>query len=147
MGRMKLTEKEMEIWHMYKETFKIILGRILKDNYDQTGVSDGDFMVLDLLARSETGWLRQQELADKMGWSKSRLSHHLARMEKRELIERRPLDKGNAVQVTTTPKGTSALNAVRPISENGIKRYFIDMLTEEDMKWIARLASKVRGAP
>ena len=146
MARTELTEQEMKIWLMYKETFKAIFGRITKENYDKTGVSDGDYMVLDLLTSSQAGGLRQQELADGMGWSKSRLSHHLTRMEKRGLIEKRPLDKGNAIQVVITPKGTSAFDAVRPISANGIKRYFIDMLTEQDMEWIAGLASRVREA-
>ena len=144
MALTTLTEQEMKIWHMYKETFKVIFARIVKENYDKTGVSDGDYMVLDLLTRSKTGGLRQQELADGMGWSKSRLSHHLTRMGKRGLVEKQPLEKGNAVKVILTPKGTAAFAAVRPVSANGIKRYFIDMLTEEDMEWIAKLAARVR---
>lgn len=144
MDRITLTKQEMQIWHMYKETFKTIFARIKKDNYDMAGVSDGDYMVLDVLTRSGTGQIRQQELADLMEWSKSRLSHHLVRMEKRGLIEKRPLDKGNAIQVLITPKGTAAFDAVLPVSAVGIKRYFLDLLTEQDKDWIARLAAKVQ---
>ncbi|QQO07845.1 MarR family winged helix-turn-helix transcriptional regulator [Breznakiella homolactica] len=144
MKQKKLTEADMKIWRMYKETFKLIFNRILKDSYDATGVSDGDFMVLDLLTRAGTGGLRQQELADKMDWSKSRLSHHLTRMEKRELVEKQSLEKGNAVQVGLTPKGIAALEAVRPVIANGIKRYFIDLLTDQDRKWIAGLAARAK---
>ena len=144
MNRSTLTEKELKIWKMYKETFKTVFNRIVKETYDITGISDGDFMVLDLLTRSETGQLRQQELADTMGWSRSRLSHHLTRMEKRELIVKQPMDQGNGIQVAITPQGTSALNASWPLHEKGIKQYFIDILTEADIESITRLASAMQ---
>ncbi|WKL04994.1 MarR family transcriptional regulator [Paenibacillus amylolyticus] len=59
---------------------------------DHSGLSEGDFGVLDRLVLFGDGSLRQQELADSMAWDKSRLSHHLKRMEKRGLVMRKPLD-------------------------------------------------------
>lgn len=144
MDQIKLTEQEMQLWLMYKETFKTVFARIVKDNYDKADISDGDYMVLDLLTRSENGQLRQQILADNMGWSKSRLSHHLVRMEKRGLIEKRPITKGNGIQVVITSKGTAAFETVLPVSAAGIKRYFLDLLTEQDKEWIAGLAARVK---
>lgn len=139
----KLSEQEMQLWLTYKETFTTIFSRIIKENNDKAGVSDGDYMVLDTLTSSETGQIRQQELADKMGWSRSRLAHHLVRMEKRGLIERRA-EKGHIVQVIITREGTAAFEAVLPVSAAAIKRYFLDLLTEQDVASISRLASRAK---
>lgn len=135
-----LNEEEMRIWLMWKHTFKGIFGRIVKEMQGRTGISDGDYMVLGLLTRSEDGHLRQQEMADTMGWTKSRLSHHLTRMEKRGLVGRRPLDKG--VQVSITPEGTSAWDAAQPAVSELIRKYFLALLTEQDKRSIARIAAK-----
>ena len=56
-----------------------------KEMSEQTGLSEGDYGVLDRLALLGNGNLRQQELADSMDWDKSRLSHHLTRMENADL--------------------------------------------------------------
>ncbi|WP_312876347.1 helix-turn-helix domain-containing protein [Paenibacillus agri] len=42
------------------------------------------------------------ELIDAMKWSKSRLSHHLTRMQKRGLIERKPLASEPSVLLVIT---------------------------------------------
>lgn len=143
MKQAKLSEQEMQLWLMYKETFKTIFTRIIKENYEKAGISDGDYMVLDTLTTSKTGQIRQQELADKMGWSRSRLAHHLVRMEKRGLVERRS-EKGHIVQVIITPEGTAAFDAVLPVSATAIKRYFLDLLTEQDIDSISRLSTKTK---
>ena len=140
MSNTVLTEDEMQIWKLYKNTFKAIFSRITKETYDVVGISEGDFMVLDLVTNADGGQLRQQELADKMDWSRSRLSHHLTRMEKRGLIVKRAVDKGHGYKVTITPQGTSALQATWPLHEKGIKEYFIEKLTPPDIESITRLA-------
>lgn len=81
MDKNELNEEEMRIWHMWKGSFQTIFGRIVKDMADHSGLSEGDFGVLDRLVLFGDGSLRQQELADSMDWDKSRLSHHLKRME------------------------------------------------------------------
>lgn len=129
---------------MWKEAFKGTFDRIVKEMYAATGVSDGDYMVLDLLTRAKDGGLRQQELTDAMGWTKSRLSHHLTRMEKRGLVVRRPLEEGSGVRVSLTPGGRSALDMARPVIEKGIKTYFIDGLTGPDVEAIARIAERAK---
>jgi DNA-binding MarR family transcriptional regulator len=141
MNQFGLSEEDFEIWLTWKYTFKTIFGRILKDAYASAGVSDGDFMVLDLLTRSESGKLRQQELVNQMEWTKSRLSHHLTRMGKRDLVVRESLNKEKGVSVAITKNGLLALNAARPVISEGIKKYFIEQLTEQDRESIARIGA------
>lgn len=141
-----MNEEEMRIWHMWKGSFQTIFGRVIKDMSENTGLSEGDFGVLDRLDLLGEGSLRQQDLADSMGWDKSRLSHHLTRMEKRGLVKRRPLDTDRGVQVIITPAGKSALDDARPVVSKAIRRHFFDQLTDQDIESISRLAEKTKSS-
>ena len=56
------------------------------------GLSESDFEILVNLSESETGRMRAFELAEATQWEKSRMSHHLTRMEKRGLIRKEACD-------------------------------------------------------
>lgn len=145
MDTNELTQEEMRIWHMWKGSFQSIFGRVIKEMSEHTGLSEGDYGVLDRLALLGDGSLRQQELADSMDWDKSRLSHHLTRMEKRGLVLRKPLDTDRGVQVTMTSVGKSALDDARPIVSKAIRKYFLDQLTDRDIESITRLAESTKN--
>lgn len=135
----------MQIWNMWKGSFKRIFGRVVKEMSEHTGLSEGDFGVLDRLVQFGEGKLRQQELADSMDWDKSRLSHHLTRMEKRGLVLRKPLDTDRGVQIVITSAGSSALEAALPIVSKAIRKHFLDQLTDEDIKSITTLAERTKA--
>lgn len=141
----ELNEDEMQIWNMWKGSFKRIFGRVVKEMSEHTGLSEGDFGVLDRLVQFGEGKLRQQELADSMDWDKSRLSHHLTRMEKRGLVLRKPLDTDRGVQIVITSAGSSALEAALPIVSKAIRKHFLDQLTDEDIKSITTLAERTKA--
>ncbi|MGP0585643.1 MarR family winged helix-turn-helix transcriptional regulator [Paenibacillus timonensis] len=145
MKKNELTEEEMRIWNLWKGSFKRIFGHVIKDLTEQTGLSEGDYGILDRLDLLGEGSLRQQELADSMDWDKSRLSHHLTRMEKRGLVERKPLDTDRGVQVLLTAAGRSALVDARPVVSQGIRKYFLDQLAEEDIISITKLAERTKS--
>lgn len=143
MSKNELNEEEIRIWHLWKGSFKSIFGRVIKDLSEQTGLSDGDFGVLDRLVLLGNGELRQQELVDSMEWTKSRLSHHLTRMEQRGLVVRKPLVAGHGVQVVITSTGQSALDDANPIIARAIRKHFLDQLTDQDIKSITTLAERI----
>lgn len=144
MDMNELNNNEMQIWNMWKGSFKRVFGRVVKEMSDHTGLSEGDFGVLDRLVQFGEGKLRQQELADSMDWDKSRLSHHLTRMEKRGLVLRKPLDTDRGVQVIITPAGKSALDEALPIVSKAIRTHFLDQLTAQDIVSITQLAERTK---
>ncbi|MGC6589398.1 MarR family winged helix-turn-helix transcriptional regulator [Paenibacillus sp. Dod16] len=144
MNKNELNQEELRIWHMWKGSFQSIFGRVIKEMCEQTGLSEGDYGVLDRLVLLGNGNLRQQELADSMDWDKSRLSHHLTRMEKRGLVMRKPLDTDRGVQVIITSIGEAALDDARPIVSKAIRKYFLDHLTDQDIESITRLAESTK---
>ena len=70
------------------------------------GLSEADYDVLSDLSETPQGRLRLRELADRMLWSRSRLSHHLTRMQQRGLVTREECaDDGRGSMVVLTPPG------------------------------------------
>ncbi|WP_068775112.1 MarR family winged helix-turn-helix transcriptional regulator [Paenibacillus sp. FJAT-26967] len=147
MDTNKVSEDEMRIWNMWKGSFKRIFGRVVQELSEHTGLSEGDFGILDRLVQFGDGKLRQQELADSMNWDKSRLSHHLTRMEKRGLVIRSPLDAYRGVQVIITSAGKAALDEALPIVSMAIRKYFLNQLTDQDIESITNLAERTKSDP
>lgn len=147
MNKSELNEEEIHLWYTWKSTFHGIFGRVIKEMSEHTGLSEGDYGVLDRLDLLGDGSLRQQDLAESMDWDKSRLSHHLTRMEKRGLVTRKPLDTDRGVQVIITSAGKSALDEARPIVAKAIRKYFLDQLIDQDMESITKLAERTKTAP
>lgn len=51
---------------------------------------------------------------------------------------------GCGVQVLITAAGRSALEDARPVVSQGIRKYFLDQLTEEDISSITNLAARTK---
>ncbi|MEU3186271.1 MarR family transcriptional regulator [Streptomyces sp. NPDC006923] len=76
------------------------------------------------------GRLRQSRLAELMGFHRSRLSHHLTRMEERGLTTREPAAGG--VDVVVTDEGRRAAEKARPVHAAAVRRHLVDPLGAAD---------------
>jgi DNA-binding MarR family transcriptional regulator len=121
-----LSEAETELWHLWRQAAEAVRGRIAEEVGAVTGLSDPDFGVLTRVAELGCGSLRQNELAASMGWHRSRLSHHLTRMEQRGLVERRPSEGG--VEVVITGDGRGAVAKARPLHAAAVRRHLLDWI-------------------
>ncbi|EWM15200.1 MarR family winged helix-turn-helix transcriptional regulator [Kutzneria sp. 744] len=96
----ELDADEMALWHAWKSAADTVRARIAEDITAAVGLSDADFAVLTRVAELGGGRLRQNALAESVGWHRSRLSHQLSRMEQRDLLTRHPADGGVEVHLT-----------------------------------------------
>jgi DNA-binding MarR family transcriptional regulator len=135
-----LSPRELRVWHAFKLMGEDVLTRVGRDIAEATGLSGSEFGVLSRLAALGKGELRQQVLANMMGWDKSRLSHQLTRMKARKLIERRPADN-NTVLVVLTKLGQQKLDAARPIHAESVRRNLLSRLTTEQIDTIVRVSN------
>src|SRR4029077_5711124 len=83
----RMTSRELAIWRSLIDT-TAELRRVLGAELQESSLSPADYQVL--LALSEAGGrrMRSSELAGNIDWERSRLSHHLKRMERKRLIRR-----------------------------------------------------------
>jgi DNA-binding MarR family transcriptional regulator len=135
-----LSPQELRVWHAFRLMGEDVLARVGRDITTGTGLSGPEFAVLSRLAALGNGEMRQQALAECMGWDKSRLSHQLTRMKERGLIDRR-LAGGNAVLVVLTKLGQEKLNAARPVHAESVRRNLLSRLSAEQTATIVRVSN------
>jgi DNA-binding MarR family transcriptional regulator len=122
MGR--LTAEETELWTLWKRASDGVRARVVAEISQATGLSDPDFGVLTRVVEIGGGQIRQNKLAASMGYDRTRLSHHLTRMESRGLITRQPA--GGGVVISVTDKGRELVKVARPVHAAAVRRHLID---------------------
>ena len=140
MAGKPLSPGELRVWHAFLMMGEDVLGRVGRDIADATGLSGPEFGVLSRLASIGKGEMRQQALAQLMGWDKSRLSHQLTRMQERSLIERRSAE-GKGVVVALTKAGRQKLGQALPVRDESVRRNFLSRVTPEQIETIVRVSN------
>jgi DNA-binding MarR family transcriptional regulator len=137
-----LSPRELRIWHAFKVMGDVVLAQGGSDIERATGLSGAEFGVLSRLEGMGRGQLRQQKLAESMGWHKSRLSHQLTRMEARGYLERNPGDSGGVV-VSITKAGKEVLEAARPVHAQSVRENLLDRLSSKQEDALVQISTRV----
>lgn len=136
-----LTAGEQAAWRGFLRMQAKLVARLNRDLSERAGLSFQDYGVLVLLSEQQDGRLRAYELGDELGWEKSRVSHHVARMEVRDLVTREPCPSDQrGLFVAITPEGRRALAHAAPAHVEAVRRAFIDQLTPEQLAALADIA-------
>jgi DNA-binding MarR family transcriptional regulator len=125
-----LEPEEWELWHTWMHAQRLLARELDRGLQREFGITKTEFSVLVTLQQAPGGQLRVGELVESLAWEKSRVSHQLTRMEKRELVERADSDPGGRrTSVRLTAKGHSAARSAILGHADNIRRYFLDPLT------------------
>lgn len=126
--------------HMNQHLYAFLEQQLVRDS----GLSGPDYKVLHPLSEAPDGLLRARELGTEIGWDRSRLSHHLRRMEKRGLVTREECaEDGRGLMVRLTHAGRKAIKGAAPQHVKNVQRYFFDLLSEEELETLARVFDRV----
>jgi DNA-binding MarR family transcriptional regulator len=140
-----MTSRELAIWRSLIET-TAELGRILGAQLQESGVSPADYQVLLALSEADGRRLRSSELAASIDWERSRLSHHLGRMERRGLIRRDGCaTDSRGAEVSLTEEGARAFRGSSMPHLRAIKRHFADALTPEQFEALADIMQALQS--
>jgi DNA-binding MarR family transcriptional regulator len=136
-----LDDREARAWRAFVALQLQIEGRIVRALQRETGLSEGDYGVLVQLSEAPNETRRVGEIGQALQWETSRLSHHLARMVSRGLVERHrcPTDSRGA-NIVLTDAGREAIVAAAPKHVEHVRRWFIDLLTPEQLAAFADIA-------
>ncbi|MBU2666394.1 MarR family transcriptional regulator [Actinoplanes bogorensis] len=140
------TRDELRIWRDYLETGDLVRASLAARLQRSSGLSPGDYAVLLALSEAPGGRMRSSTLAETIGWERSRVSHHLGRMEKRDLIRRENCTTDNrGAEVVLAPAGQAAFQeATRPHLRD-IREIFVDALTPEQLAAAGEIAAALRA--
>jgi DNA-binding MarR family transcriptional regulator len=142
-----VTDEEWAVWRAFSQ-MRLQLDRALADRLEaNAGVSAADYVVLLVLFEAEDRRLRAARLAGLIAWEKSRLSHHLTRMEQRGLVRREECeDDLRGKWVVLTNEGRRAVLKAMRDHNRAIREYFFDVVDEQDQAVLQRLSDRVLGA-
>jgi DNA-binding MarR family transcriptional regulator len=134
-AQQRLTSAQLAVWRALVDTtaeLRRILGAQL---LQETSLSPADYQVLLALSEAAGRRLRSSELAAAIDWERSRLSHHLARMERRNLIRRDECaTDSRGAEVSLTDDGAETFRRATAPHMRAIKMHFADALTAEQFE-------------
>jgi DNA-binding MarR family transcriptional regulator len=139
-----LDEREARAWRAYTRMQAQLDRRLHRNLLHATGLSLSDYAVLVHLSEAPEGRLRAYQLSAALQWEKSRLSHHLTRMQARGLVSRQECESdGRGAFVVITPAGRTAIETAAPTHVADVREAFIDVLTSEQLDVLAEIAEAV----
>jgi len=139
-----LDEDEDRAWRAYRGMQSLLPAQLARDLSRDSGLSDPDYDVLSTLSEKPSNRWQLRELAAKMLWSRSRLSHHIARMEQRGLVAREddPDDRRGCILVLTD-NGRLALQKAAPLHVASVRRHFLDLLSAKELATLTAISERV----
>lgn len=145
-SRRSPTVDELRTWRTFIETADVLRGLLGARLQAESNLSSGDYAVLLALTEAEGTQVRSSGLAAHVGWERSRLSHHLGRMEKRELIRRDDCaTDSRGAEILLTPAGAEAFRRANGPHLHAVRELFIDALTPEQVTAAGEIADALRA--
>ena len=139
-----LTAPEADFWFSY---MKVLLRARYEMNHQLRASSDislSDYDVLVALTSEEGGRMRVSDLAIRIGWERSRLSHHVKRMRDRGLVvSDRSTDDLRATDVTLSAHGRQVLAEAGPAHVAFIRSAFLDALSPQELTQLHQALDRV----
>ena len=129
-----LDDHEQAVWRAYLSATTRLEAHLARRMQADGEISMADFGVLVQLSEAPEGRLRAFELGRALQWEKSRLSHHLTRMEGRGLVTRQDCgtDRRGAF-VVLTDAGRAAVEAAAPAHVEHVRAAVFDRLTPQQV--------------
>lgn len=141
-----LDDDQQRAWRAYLRGSARLSDRLDRDLHELHGLSMADYEVLVILSESEDRRLRMTELADSVLFSKSRLSHAVARLERAGMVRREscPEDK-RGIFATLTDGGYRRLVEAARTHATGVREHFVDVVSGGELETIGRAFAEVDG--
>jgi DNA-binding MarR family transcriptional regulator len=139
-----LTEEEQRAWRGLLRMTSQLNARMNRQLQDEYGISLADYEVLVVLSEAPEGRLRVFEVAGALAWEQSRVSHQLARMQRRGLITREdcPTDARGAFAVLTGA-GRAAIERAAPAHVETVRQLVFDGLGRDQLIALAEITTGV----
>lgn len=138
-----LDDDELRAWRNFS-LMQLQLFGLLGRELTASGLSYQDYLVLAGLSDQPDNRSRPVELGTALGWEKSRVSHHISRMEQRGLVAKVkcPSD-GRGWLIAMTDAGRAAIADAAPGHVEVVRRHFIDLLSPDEISTLDAISTRV----
>jgi DNA-binding MarR family transcriptional regulator len=139
-----LDERQQHAWQGYIHLNQDLFALLEKELARESGLSGADYKVLHPLSEAPDGLVRARDLCSEIGWDRSRLSHHLSRMEQRGLVVREECtEDARGLMVRLTKAGRRAIEEAAPAHAETVQRYFFDQLSKDEIDTMATVFDRL----
>jgi len=129
-----LTDQQQQVWRRYLAMWRMLNERIERDMQQDGGMPHAYYLILAMLSESPDRRLRMNRLAEIVGFSQSRLSHAVTRLEQVGWVQREQAvaDKRGQIAVLTEA-GHARLVEVAPLHAETVRSTMFDPLDEQQL--------------
>lgn len=139
-----LTPVEQLTWRRLLRLNALLPGALHRDLQEDAGLSLPDFAVLTELTEDPARRLRVSELARGLHWERSRVSHHVARMERRGLVRREECSEdGRGAWIVVAEEGQAAVDRAAPGHVETVRRLVFEVLSGAEVETMSVALGKV----
>lgn len=141
-----LTEDQQRAWRSYLALHKTLIPGLNAHLQSDSGLSPSDYPILVALSEAPAGRARAAALGRETGWEKSRLSHHLDRMEKRGLLCREECAQDTRYSdIVLTSAGRAAIEAAAPRHAAHVREWFVEAMTPDQLTAFGEMCEAIAG--
>ena len=127
-----LTAEQQRAWMAYMKVQLRLTYEMNRQLQADSNLSLPDYDVLNALRYAPGGRTRITALAARIGWERSRLSHHVRRLENRRLVDCRPAPADRrATEITLTDHGWDEITSASSGHIELVRQLFFDGLPHE----------------
>ena len=138
-----LSDSEQQVWRDFLQVQRL-LELSTGQQLASSGLSGSDFAVLVVLSDVPEGRRRAFELGRELQWEKSRLSHHLTRMQGRGLVLREDCGSDRrGAHIAITGAGRAALEAAAPGHVEHVRGKVFDVLEPAQVEALGEICTEL----
>ncbi|SCL70812.1 transcriptional regulator, MarR family [Micromonospora citrea] len=143
-----LREDEEHAWRAFRRLLIALPARLSRDLARDSGLSPADYEVLSTLSEKPNRRWALKDLAAKMEWSRSRLSHHASRMQARGLVDKEPDPQdARGCILCLTDAGFTVLAEAAPHHVVSVRQRFLDHLTPDELAVLRTISTRIADLP
>lgn len=142
-----LSVQEQELWLELREFAKGLPRAIDRHLLADSDVSGVEYAILAVISESPNKVVRSGDLAAKLGWERSRVSHLLKRMESRGFVQRCAASAdGRGQDIALTETGWEKIIGAAPGHVTMVRETIFDPLTPSQQDQLRSALTSIRNA-
>lgn len=139
-----LDPTEDRAWRSWLEMTAKVRTLVARDLLADAGLSEADYEVLVQLSEHPDLRIRMSDLAGQLRWSRSRLSHQVARMEARGQLTKEGCDQdARGWYAVLTPSGLDDIRRAAPLHVASVRRNMLEALDHRQLDQLHALSTAV----
>jgi DNA-binding MarR family transcriptional regulator len=139
-----LSAAEQSAWRAFLSATQTLFSAVETQLQRESGIPHGYYEILVRLSEADGRALRMSQLAEASTFSKSRLSHAVARLEERGWVQRLDCETDRRGQVAwLTDAGYAALAAAAPAHVEQVRLSLFDRISPEQVTQLAAISEAI----